>query len=1381
MPMIPINKEGSFSSIGDFREISDDSEIEPEKKSFGELLPIAFERENSIGSILSEGSQSLSESLESIKDLDLYPDVNQGGVNWEAPITPEKHNELMQSLLGTEFQSDINYFANRISTEGEFVKEIAELRRQRENAKLMNDNGLTGFVAGTVAAILDPVNLIPFANAANRTVRLGKSVRSGIRAGVINAGAGTATSELILQATQKERTVQESLLNIGMGTVFGGFVGAGGGVVSSIRGKKYINRLYDNMPEDVRKQVLVDPELGTLTPDAVFKISQARRNEINTRFDEIEFEIANAKNINDFRNLRLEAGRLRKELSFNTRYFSGALRELGHFSSRELEANMTQQNTEIVRDRVPNEAAPDTLTGSATMPTLDLQQKWIELDSEKQHTEAIIEDLNSNTKLKPEERQQALEEANKELELHREKVSELLDKADEEELANLDPDFKLENIFDPEDFTPPKSLSAAASDDAIAEAARASEDTTLAPSFLWYRDASQAIAKPIELITGGGRPSTTGSVSSANPVLKMQTSSIPRSRTWITEMVNGLYTKADFTERVKPGPLNLEAFIEHRLAKDTATSMDIIADGFSNLVGKPANVITKNIARPNFNKKYANYVRELNWELISPNSTKEPAIREAALKLRKEVIEPIGRELRDLGILKNLTDQEISEYMRRSWNMSKINKNFDSLVKLLTRDAMAIARKDQFKWQELHDRKLQLDDLEFERTNLENGLTGKSDTPITGRNKIKEAKDRIKEILDEEADLLENFDKKLYKELSKDYSISKATVDGPNELVARFVDFDDVDTVEFFRERAINTANNLRSGSPHLSFTEDPSLINVHGENNKSRPSSLSARQLTFLKVEDYKEFLEADAGDTITGYLNSIVPTVEMIKRKGHANSKKFQKEIYDSYREAVNKVKRSAGSDKDKQKILAKLQRDYDSDSALVRYIVKKLTNSHDTSTGHRGLDSVIDTATTWSYLSNMGGVTVSSFPDMANFLGKFGFTELMSEFNRFLDVEFKKLQMSKDEAGELLVNAEIVMNTIRNRFSDLDRVGASGDSKFENVLKASKDLFGIVNMSVFWNQFNKDLASRMSISRSAGGLIKWAQTGKISKVLRADLQKAGFDADKARAFARYFNESDSEMYKGKTPMVNVDRWRTMGREANEMLDTLLALAKQDADTVIATKGAEGPTFILKKVATMIFQFHGFPYAQNHRVLIPMSQRVMQGEAAKGIQFLTGITAMGYLVLYLYRYINGRMDLFEQEEPLGTFKEALDRSGAFAMPFMMNNLLEKFNMPGLSSLMGGQRGGRLHNAPTLSVLGPSLGNLENMGDFMLGIRRLYAEGYMTKAEYNAGIRMLATRNLLGWSQAIGALGSPIKDSLTAKPRSKNKKRRSRNLDVKL
>ena len=147
--------------------------------------------------------------------------VKEDGFSLYDPENLKILNELgydPADFFGTWSRDELNYKIGR----------AAKMRRAR---KVLDRNGMWGVVSGVAGGMLDPTILatIPFGGAV-----MGAKLTTTIMREMMLAGGTEVISELALHSQQPERTLQESIGNVGMVAMFSG--GLSGGV------QMYLNR-----------------------------------------------------------------------------------------------------------------------------------------------------------------------------------------------------------------------------------------------------------------------------------------------------------------------------------------------------------------------------------------------------------------------------------------------------------------------------------------------------------------------------------------------------------------------------------------------------------------------------------------------------------------------------------------------------------------------------------------------------------------------------------------------------------------------------------------------------------------------------------------------------------------------------------------------------------------------------------------------------------------------------------------------------------------------------------------------------------------------------------------------------------------------------------
>lgn len=141
---------------------------------------------------------------------------------------------------------------------------LADIKDELKKQEIAFNSGIKGFAWGMAASILTPTNLLPF-NGAYKIIKGGKILKSTVGA-AIAAAAAVGTSEIILQASQETRTIEQSVFNIAGGAILGGILGGSASLLS----KRKFSKLSKKIEADIQNpssEVFVEPK-GTLSAAA---------------------------------------------------------------------------------------------------------------------------------------------------------------------------------------------------------------------------------------------------------------------------------------------------------------------------------------------------------------------------------------------------------------------------------------------------------------------------------------------------------------------------------------------------------------------------------------------------------------------------------------------------------------------------------------------------------------------------------------------------------------------------------------------------------------------------------------------------------------------------------------------------------------------------------------------------------------------------------------------------------------------------------------------------------------------------------------------------------------------------------------------------------
>lgn len=204
----------------------------------GELIGAAFRQENIVGSVVAH---------------QWYSNDREDGFNaWD-------------QIKGTKYEPYWDDFVDVFNTGA------ADAKKRQIDMELADRNTIAagggwGIMATIGAGVFSPENLIP-GGAIYKGVKGGTAIVKSAMSGASAAAIGAGASEAVLQATLTQRTVEDSLFNIGGAAVLGGTIGA---AASAIFTKADFARLGKAMEAEtvdaVNSTALADNEALMLRP-----------------------------------------------------------------------------------------------------------------------------------------------------------------------------------------------------------------------------------------------------------------------------------------------------------------------------------------------------------------------------------------------------------------------------------------------------------------------------------------------------------------------------------------------------------------------------------------------------------------------------------------------------------------------------------------------------------------------------------------------------------------------------------------------------------------------------------------------------------------------------------------------------------------------------------------------------------------------------------------------------------------------------------------------------------------------------------------------------------------------------------------------------------
>jgi hypothetical protein len=482
----------------------------------------------------------------------------------------------------------------------------------------------------------------------------------------------------------------------------------------------------------------------------------------------------------------------------------------------------------------------------------------------------------------------------------------------------------------------------------------------------------------------------------------------------------------------------------------------------------------------------------------------------------------------------------------------------------------------------------------------------------------------------------------------------------------------------------------------------------------------LKERTLNFMDDSELEDFLENDIEKIADGYTRVMGTDVEIQKEFGSLTLDNELAEIKTEYRELSKK----ATTEKEREAIVKE-----------EKQVIRDLEAMRDIMRGMYGRpndpDSLIVRGARISrqvqYLSKLGGVAISSIPDLARVVTVHGYGRVFGKGLKNVATNLKGIKLNVKEAqlaGNVL---ESVLNTRLATLAELtDPYG--GGSKFERFLTNMSNSYSKVTGMTTWNDTMKGFTSVLTQQRVIDDSRKLL-SGKIKKKDRTYLAFLGIDEEIAKKITKQLDKYAE--IEGNLTVANTEKW--VDETAARFFRNAINL---DVDRTIITKNVgDTPIFMNTELGRTIGQFKSFTFASTQQALIAG----LQQRDTAALQGLITAVGLGALVYNLKTIAAGKEP---SSDPKKLIAEGLDRSGMLGIIMEINNISEKVSrgQVGINRLTGGEVMSRYASRNVLgSLIGPSAGTIQDTTSIIGAI----STGEISQSDIRAFRRMTPYQNL--------------------------------------
>ena len=483
--------------------------------------------------------------------------------------------------------------------------------------------------------------------------------------------------------------------------------------------------------------------------------------------------------------------------------------------------------------------------------------------------------------------------------------------------------------------------------------------------------------------------------------------------------------------------------------------------------------------------------------------------------------------------------------------------------------------------------------------------------------------------------------------------------------------------------------------------------------------------------------WLERDIERLSRIYTHTLAPDVEIAGKFGSVRAEEAFKRLEDEFN-----AKRAALPEGD-EKAATRLQRDYEETVRDLEAVIGRLRHNWALPDNPRGLGHrLARTAIAFNYLRYMGGVTISSVPDMARPIMRYGLTHTFRHGFAPLVKNLKAVKLNAKQVKLAGTALDMILDTRQQALGDLFMDWQRG-TKAERVLEYASNRFGLVSLMAPWNAAMKQFTGVLAIQ----DLLNAAEATRLGKATKRQteiLAANGIDAELAGRIMNQLEAGGGEKVDGQW-LPNTEDW-TDGA-AVEAFRTAIV---REVDNAIITPGVERPLWQSKLLGSadlgkLIGQFRSFSTSS-------VSKMMIAGLQQRDMAMVNGLVtsmALGALSYYLYGLATGGR-AYEEMMNAGPEKwaaEAIERSGVLTVLSDANRIAEATPLRGISRFTGEQ----LTRQQPTDIFGAALGPSADLASRLVRGVSGFATGDPTKSDlHNLRVALIAGQNLFYLRRAL-------------------------------
>lgn len=408
----------------------------------------------------------------------------------------------------------------------------------------------------------------------------------------------------------------------------------------------------------------------------------------------------------------------------------------------------------------------------------------------------------------------------------------------------------------------------------------------------------------------------------------------------------------------------------------------------------------------------------------------------------------------------------------------------------------------------------------------------------------------------------------------------------------------------------------------------------------------------------NFSDFLVTDVQRAMRSYLRTLSSDIEVARKFGTADAREWFQRLRDEYYSKVEALK--DGTPETIERETAKLSAHYRGLESDLNALLERARRTRGVPKNPRGLATRAgQMMMNLNVLRLMGTVMISSIPDLARPVMKYGLMRTFKDgFVPFIS-RMKRFEISKREARQAAIGLDTILHSRAHQLYDMiDEF--SGRTKLERGVEYATSKIGALALFDHWTSWMKEISSSVALTKFMDSLgILVSQKGTKKELDEATEFLASKGIGNKEAFAIWdelqkpggSNEVDGVLFP------NTDNW-----ENADARRALLTALRSEADDTIVTPGFERPLWMDNTLpGRLVAQFRSFAMSSTTKVL-------MAGLQARDAAFVQGTIAslaLGVLSYYLWAVSTGGQAYEEMlnAKPERWADEAIARSGVLAV----------------------------------------------------------------------------------------------------------------------